>query len=875
MIRGEKFLEKIDLQTITTALTVNNVNVSMLKSATNNFWEIVPNEYIFKGQVNLRNLHLDILNGVVLDSLLKNVFLSFERSRVRGNCLIQDASSTTSLTTNLLMDSLVSDLLTTSTDQSIKADCSVANFYTSNLTTKLINNEKLNETVALANSGNFVEGRIRVCFKNLNENITFLVPTRIISVHVMRNLNILEDDRVGLSKTIETLRNHIIGTRTSDLAQIYSGSIRVQGSLRMKNVARLTPKSSIMLNDQTVPQRIALSFWTLLSKQEILSSVFVVQNTQLSTGNIYTTLLSQQNVKDFLSSSLNRSQGHIRVRFEEAFIEGNVDGFKDNIPSLIFHSARECVPLKGPIMHLKSSVVFQDKQLLVRKLNAEHNSNSSWRSFVQKKSRGVHFKNQLHVRKLESAGFLIDNSIKTVKFNNVKIRDQLIAAVKTNDRVDLTFLKIQTFGCRTLSIKFFEANLFEVFMKNMMLQSQNPENNFVKSVSLLTTEFKKDTFSTIFNQRYNLGGLMDTLAFKNDVSMSCGGNVAFAKGITIKENLMSKLINGLIASNVMEHSLSRFERQKIASECFCETIEAKNVSARMCNDIAMNQLVSKKESTLSLKANLKTFDLSTRNLNSKYSLLDVNKLTDAIKYPKSLAVQLLRAYRGMTAVHNKTSHLERIVKFAVYKAGAPQIVAGKLHSGDTRAEIISLFKPDGLFHANSRFISFYDIFVDSLKTETVGVQKIHGISTILSPVYIKNTLIKELAFYSSRDINNVNVDVLNSTIARPQTTISSVKKLAKLKGKVMIIQDGLNVVHPKSFTPLELRFHNLDIGFLTTFTIHKLSLSYFLENTMQLGKSADQEVNRQLGFKSFSLLPDAVLSSINSVFIDGKFKKLF
>lgn len=161
LIKGDKFFGNIEIHTITTAATVNNVNVSLLKSASRNFWEVLPSEYVFNGQVNLRNLHLEVLNGVALHSWFKDVYLPLERSQLRGNFFVHDALSTVNLSTKLIMDTLVSDLLTTSTDQAVKADCSIAKFYTSKVNTQFVNNEKLNETAALADSNNFVEGRIK------------------------------------------------------------------------------------------------------------------------------------------------------------------------------------------------------------------------------------------------------------------------------------------------------------------------------------------------------------------------------------------------------------------------------------------------------------------------------------------------------------------------------------------------------------------------------------------------------------------------------------------------------------------------------------------------------------------------------------------
>lgn len=157
MLRGEKVLEHIELHKILSSLTVNNVNVSLLKSAIN-FWETFPNEFIFQGQVNVKNLHLTTLNGFDFNPFFQNVHLLNERSRLRGNCFIHNALSTNVLTIKQIMDLPVADLLTTSTDQAVAADCFVATFFTSMVNSQLVNNEKLNETIALVDSVNFVEG---------------------------------------------------------------------------------------------------------------------------------------------------------------------------------------------------------------------------------------------------------------------------------------------------------------------------------------------------------------------------------------------------------------------------------------------------------------------------------------------------------------------------------------------------------------------------------------------------------------------------------------------------------------------------------------------------------------------------------------------
>ena len=702
------------------------------------------------------------------------------------------------------------------------------------------------------------------------------------TIHVNKNLNLRDEgadeseQRNRVAETIETIKEHVIGKQTSDLTQIYNGRVVIQGSLVIKNMETFSPKTRIIVNGKEVPQNISNSFWMKNMKQEVFVEKFTINNQQVKAASAVTNLLNGHPVKKFMTLNGNNFPGTVHLTIENAIVEGDVKGHKDNFPSLLFHLNQTIVPRQGSTMLIDSSIDFRGT-LVARNLVTNFINDQLVKDFVHNGQQQMIIAAGKNIKELELEHLHVDGRIVMDNYTNVNIKQFINDAVRIDRPIEFDTLKVQTFDAANLITEFFEGHQFNEFIESLNKQFQvnvDGSTRAKRNVRISgNVEFQSDVLIDAINGA-RFDDLLNLFVFKNEVAHGIGGKKSFQQNV-ILTNLEAKLINQFPVDRLLYQSLARGERQTIAGEFFVKNLKTKSLRATTLNNITWNQFIDKTMLHLPLKINLNVHELITRNLESGSSSYDLNKMIEIVQYPKRKKWNTIAAY-GANLPLLKSSYLDRIIQFGVFKSGPQQVITGQVQFNSNKVYMKSLIKPDGIVTAKLNPVNLHFLYSDSVKNETKTTQIIKGIKTFLTPIYVRDVKIGPSAHFDAKEINDVNIADLNQTMVRLTDVIVKEKKFLRLhvedveiRGKINgIAFDSLIFVLNDLVQLPKLNINQLELLDLKTFTFYDYAVSYFLQNRMRKFYGPDQEVSSLITFTSLNLLNDTILSSINQVAID-------
>lgn len=708
------------------------------------------------------------------------------------------------------------------------------------------------------------------------------------TVHILKSLNIKDDDadeavlRNRVAETIETIKQHVIpdviGKQASDLVQIYNGRIVIQGSLIVKNVKTSSPKTVIIVSDKEVPQNISSSFWMKNVRQEIQVEQFTITNQQMQGSNVVTNFLNGHPVKKFMLLDANPLAGKVRLTFENAIVEGDVKGHKDNFPSLLFHLNQTVVPRQGAPILIDGSIDFRGN-LTIRSLATNFINEQPLIAFVHKDQQQLVVVATKSIKELELDYLHVGESISVDNLNNVNIKQFINDAVRIDRPIELDSLKVAGFDAANLITEFFEGHQFDEFISSLDKQFQVDVDGSSKAKRNVrisgNVDFRSDLFVETINRTVRFDEFMNLFVLQNEATPGIGGKKSFKQNV-ILTNLDAKLVNQFPVERLLHQSLARGEKQTILGEVFVKNLKTKSLRTKALNNIAWNQFVDKSNLHLPLKINLNIHELVTSNLISGSSSYDINKMLELVQFPKRNKWNTITLFDRANIPLEKSSYLDKIVQFAVHKAGAQQVITGQVQVNTNRVYLKSLIKPDGIVNANMNLVNLNALYADSVKNETRATQIISGIKTFLVPIYVHDVRIGPSAYFDAKEIDNVNIADLNRTIARPADIVGKEKKFLYLHAEDVEIRGTISglpfdslifVVNDLVQLP-KLTINQLDLHFLKTYTFYDYSVLHFLENRMRKFQGPEQEVTGMLTFSSLNLLNDTIISSINQVGID-------
>lgn len=673
------------------------------------------------------------------------------------------------------------------------------------------------------------------------------------------------------------MKRHVIGTEESDLMQIYNGVVVIRGSLVIKDAKLMSPKTLLVLNDRVLPENLTSSYWMKNVKQKIQADHFSIRNQASVNGNVFTKFLSGQPLQKFVM--LNEApQGRITARFESAVVQGDVKGTKDNYPSFLFLISRQVVPINGLTTVIKSSVSFRDK-LVVRNLNSETLNSMPSSTLITMKNPNVVLRSQKRVKHLELREALVDGSLAVLTYNEVFFEKWFKEALNINQGFILPSLKVKTFGSTTLQTEFFEDNVFATFIENLQKQLVRSGDDLGQRINVKIAggvTFDSNVNVNTINSENDFNTFLSLLVMKNQASSEVGSRITFKNDVTIENYLECKFLNNISTSHLLDQSLSRSEKQTLTSEFFVKSLKTRSLVAGTLNGVAWNQLIDKTATGLPIIGNFVLGNLTVKNLRTRSASFDFNSIISSLLFPAGVNWNEITA-ENVDLVIDKSSVLERILKYAVYRVGPPQLIYADVQTLSPRLFMKHLAKLDYTIMTSNKPVNLHKLFYDSLQNSK-DVQTINGIVTFLSKIYIKNLRIEpsRQSWLDTNEINGVDIAQLHQAIVRTNDTIFKDKFFKHLHVNYVesngrfgrVLPQTLIVIANEPKVLAKLNINLLETDHLGAITFNLYSWSHFLQTRMKKNADHDQELSGLLSLNSLRLLSDTVLSSINNIIID-------
>lgn len=707
------------------------------------------------------------------------------------------------------------------------------------------------------------------------------------SINILQNLNIEDESddtnaREGLSKTIDTIKRHIIGTKTSDLSQIYSGKVTIKGSLTIKNAKTFSSKTRIFLNDAEVPLNISSTFWMKSLKQDIQVENFRVESEEMEVSSILTNFLDAHPVRDFLLLDTDKPQGSVNLMIANSIVDGDVKGHKENVPSLLYHLNKTAVHRQGPPIVIESSVDFRGK-LSVKNLKTEIINEHLISEMVHKNSPLIMFQAPKKIRNLQVKSMRVEDHLNVTRYNDVNLEAFQDQTIRIDQPITLESLTVSSFDANNLTIEEFEGHEFNRLINNLEQEFQFNSDGSKTSRNVRingNVDFQSNIFIETINGIQSFNDYAMIIASKNDANQLIGGKKVFKESVNVQDYLEVKTINGFSANRLLYQSLSRGERQTISGNWTVNKLITSALMTYNLNDIKKNQFVSRELCHLPLMVNVDIDELEVNDITAGSSPFDITRMLQAIHFPKRVNWDYITTLGYVSMPTGEDSVLDHLMKFGVYRKGFPQIITGSVTVVNDKLYLRKIIKMDSALVANGSPIDIQYLHDDSVKNETGKVQVVRGIKSFLAPaVYVSYLRIDPRATFDTSVINDVNVLHLNNTIIRPTDYINNEKRFENIYVDDLIVHGRINGIEPDNLIALphdkivripEITFKSLQVMELTTFTFNLTSVLWFLGNRMRK-HSTEGEIQNMvmpLNFVTLELQNETVIPAINDLMID-------
>lgn len=710
-----------------------------------------------------------------------------------------------------------------------------------------------------------------------------------LSLNINKNLLIEDNEqdsnqRKSLSESIETIKRHIIGTKSADLSQIYNGQVQIRGSMTVINVQA---KAKIAVADIEVPENISSVFWMRSFKQQIQADSFLFDN-DLETNQIFTNFLNLHSARNFLLLNTNTSQDHVNLLIKNGIVQRNVINQNPNIPSFLSQlNANAVFRQRGPTQ-IRSPVEFQS-ELIIMDLITDFINEISTNNYINVKQQLVQFDGTTKTDSVLVNKLFINRLLNVTLYNNVSLNRFFQNTIRTNKPFVIDNIAVKTFECQKLTINQLENqnfnNLVELLENEFNVKSrtdttQNKQRNTRVSGNAV---FSSDVFIGTFNGKLNFNEHLNMLVLKIDnfeESISIGGRKSFKNVVHISESLSIVKINHFEIDYLLHNALLRNGKQIIHETWNTNNTKVNILRVQNFNEIRRHQFIDKHKTDPALHLNLDVEDLSTQKISAESCSFDVAQLMEEIEYPK-------RKHWNKFNVYDVEQHfgaltiLDNLMSFGVQKNGDDQLVTGNVIIASSKVNMEKIVVARNTVIAKERPVDLYRLTDDSLKKLPFNAhQRISGMKIFANPLYGNYLEVAEGAYYSSPTINNVNVHEFNETLFRI-TNSNQVLRSEKmfmdfLYVDNLIVEKPINRIPPDSLIFLsvdDFRLPRLSIADtltvhnLNTYTFNNYSIMNHLENRM-IKNGMSQEVVSILTFDVLELKKDSRLTSINSIIME-------
>lgn len=862
-VSGKKKIKRLTVNKSKISDTINNVPMTFLNSTENRMKD--AQRIDFKGDINVEHLNVKVLNQFDVQKLISHLYQRNNNTTVFGDLFVRGVLNIKNLAANHINEVPINNFMTTVTDQTIETNLMISKFHTSTVEANLLNNE-LTTNFALSHEKSFIE-----------------VPTKFEFLNVVENLKIedAEDESGEFKNFIDAVRERVIGTNESDLAQFYNGKVVIQGSLTVNDLNAYSPRTKFFIADQRVPLNISANYWMKSIKQDILSETFVLTN-KVEFNGVATKFISNHPADNYLRTDLVKEiQPIANLRFKNAIVKGNINGHLNNVPSLLFKLNDSVIKIDGEPTEISSPVEFRNN-LVINKLYTGSINGIKSETLVHKHLLAVVFEAPKVIEVVNvDKHLIVDNNLDVVTYNNVDLQSFSNGVQRIDQPMFLKNLVLKRFNAFNLTVDKLESHNLNQMIENLReeLDLNRVSNKGKRSVRIHgDATFTSNIFIELLNGEIEFNEFVNLLVFNKEQPQEIGGRKIFKEGLTVAENLNTISINGNKTYRLLHQSLSRGDDQTISSEMFVTNLKVNGVRTRGLNGIAWNMLINKEKLHQPLKINMNIDQLEVKDLFTKTDIVDFTRMIKIAHFPERTQWNSITAIKGNELLIGTATYLDQLMINGVLKSVRQEIFADVTFQKTFYMEHVK--KQDYFIGTRTDTVDMKALDDDSVKQNSPKPEVILG-RKIINPGFrfdAVNLIIGPQCNFYSTFINNVNIIELNRTIYRNGDYLNAPKHFDNLVVEDLYVQDGilggipLNsivTIYQDNVRLDNIKFESLEVGNLTTYMFNSYSLLHFLKGRMRKHGVDNQVVTTFLTFNSLNLETDADLSTINSINVNN------
>ncbi|XP_055918674.1 uncharacterized protein LOC129950781 [Eupeodes corollae] len=798
---------------------------------------------ISESTVNVRNLKVNRINGILWEDFYQNVFLRSRDQSISGRLILQSTVEIDNLQAEFLNRLPTKNLFNLVNEQNITSDIVVSRFFASDLQVGLLNGLDIVRDIARKGMDNVINS-----------------PVVAEDVSITGDLILAENDQRA---------RHIFGTSVLDLQQTYTEKVVIEGSLTLVNLfVEDQKKTEILVDEQKILADIKQNFWLKLTSQEFNLPITFIDCT-ISAPILNTVNLNNHPVSDYLLTTTRQSLKPIQLIFLSAHIEGNLIA-DEKLGSKLRHLDKIALKPTGPMI-ISGKKVFQGT-LTFDHGEIEHLNQLGTEDLIPSSRKTVKFVGNktfksIHVTKEAT----ITKNLNVDLLNGVLPVEDIS---KTNDHFG-TIVLSSTLKAQNMEFNYLNGFSSEKIFKSIRIGVNNDlilhKDLFVQG----SMEFKADLHVDTINN-INWNNYVESLVRVNE-NIVIHGRKTFSKQLTIANELRSPMINNLLIDDIFKNVLLKSEPQIITGSYTFDTLKIKNVNVPSINGFSTLEFIDTRSPKVILNSDVVVKKLTVHgNLYGNLEF-DFNSMQDRIN------AILSKPWKNLYVLGNahwpwgedqQSLDLQYLFANAVRHLD-DQVITGNVK---LRKPLISTMSTRDIFPKD---IDFNHISTDCLFHNSSMEEVILATKVFTKPVQFAE--FTALSHLGTKLINRIDILQFNSSLfrlSRPSLIYGPIDfQVPPIFGHLTV--QGLVNYMPTSHIFLAynervwppVKMHSLEVtGNLQLSNIDHMSLNFLLRNRVRKTGPA-QEIFGHLTFEELVLDKKIYLQSINGILLDNVVQK--
>ncbi|XP_030756290.1 uncharacterized protein LOC115882382 [Sitophilus oryzae] len=505
-------------------------------------------QFSFASNVVIENLIADSIDKINWQEFINSVYRIGENLTIKGNFTVPNLTSK-HINARYINEIDTTKLMTKTTNQVINATIQFNNIRASDIQCNTTNDIDIADTIPLNQNGTIINGPVI-----LNEG------------YVTGDLELLK-----LNKHFYlTDGDRLLGTNESDLRQIYTGKVVINGNMYIESL-NITPNTTIFINGNEYILGDLDKYWTKNTNQSI--PVHFEALNGISIPHLTTIFLDNISLNNF---AINRKNESLKgpLSFENAYFAGNVT-LNETIPKKqidLKKLSKEGVRNDNKTYHITG------KKNIKNVLNVNHLTTKTINGQkIQKYFDNLN--NQQKLKKLIIKGDLIsDIEVDTInKINLSKLKEDLLPINQPLNISKLEFKHITVENLYTNKINGYNINETTQKLQEIIL------NKDLKTISIKGNLTLHNIQNVTTINHYNIEEFL-----KKD-NEDLPKNVKFP-GKTTVCNLRARIINKINFPGLTNRLLYRKSNQTISGHYTFDNLKTKHLYVNKINDINVENL---------------------------------------------------------------------------------------------------------------------------------------------------------------------------------------------------------------------------------------------------------------------------------------------